>query len=102
MQSEPRLAAILEKLTSLATYDLFLLQDGGSEGGTLRRPLEQAGVPLEVIGAILEYQVLILDPVIHKEDAAVAVRTLLKELKDIYSGAGEYPIRRARCVLSNL
>ncbi|KIO19106.1 hypothetical protein M407DRAFT_31256 [Tulasnella calospora MUT 4182] len=102
IQSEPKLAALLEKLTSLATYDLFLLRDGGADSGTLRRPLEQAGIPLEVVGTILEYQVLILDPVIHKEDAATAVRTLLKELKDIYSGVGEYPIRRARVLLRML
>ncbi|KAG8973293.1 hypothetical protein FRB90_009962, partial [Tulasnella sp. 427] len=101
IQSEPKLATLLEKLTSLATYDLFLLRDGGSEG-TLRRPLEQAGIPMEFIGVALEYQVLILDPVIHKEDAAIAVRTLLRELKDIYSGAGEYPIRRARVLLRTL
>ncbi|KAG8894550.1 hypothetical protein FRB99_001141, partial [Tulasnella sp. 403] len=91
--AEPRFASIVEKLTSLATFDLFLMKDE-KESGTLRQPLEEAGVPLEAVGATLEYQVMVLDPVAHREESGCAIRAVLKELKEVYGG--EHPIRRAR------
>ena len=99
-QRESKLAAIVDRLTTLAVFDLSSAEgDDLPVGGSLRQPLTHVGVPLEAIGAVLEYQVIALDAVIHKEEAAGAIRSILKDLKEIYGGTSDLPIRRARYVL---
>ena len=92
-QLDPKFGSTIERITSLETFDLFSFRDGEA---SIRKALDGAGIPAEAVGAILEYQVLLLDVVVHKEEAAGAIKVLLKDLKDVYGSVGEFPVRRAR------
>jgi len=86
---------MIERITSLATFDLLLK----GEDATLRKVMDDHGVPKAAIGAILEYQLSVLESYQHREETGDVMKQLIKDLKDMY-GSGEYPLRRARLVFS--
>ncbi|KAG8885856.1 hypothetical protein FRB98_001569 [Tulasnella sp. 332] len=98
MAADPKLMSTVEKITSIATFDLFLKEDGAS----LRKALEDARVPAEAVGAILEHQVTVLDLSLHKEEVGPVMRVVLKDLKDLYARGSDFPVRRARVLLRSL
>ncbi|KAG8921766.1 hypothetical protein FRC02_012360 [Tulasnella sp. 418] len=52
------------------------------------------------IGAVLEYQMMHLGAMSHREEAAKVIKHILKDLKEVYGS--EYPIRRARVLIRSL
>lgn len=87
----------MERLTALEAYDLFSFREGEAP---LRQALAHSGLGHEAVGIVLEYQIMLLNAVSHKEEAASAIKVLLKELKDVYGTNADVPIRRARLVAS--
>ncbi|KAG9017575.1 hypothetical protein FRB95_006333, partial [Tulasnella sp. JGI-2019a] len=94
MNAEPKLMSTIEKITSIATFDLLLTDDA-----SLRKALEDAGLPAEVVGVLLECQVAVLDPLLYKEEVGPVMRVVLKDLKDLYARGSDFPVRRARILL---
>ncbi|KZT53093.1 hypothetical protein CALCODRAFT_557695 [Calocera cornea HHB12733] len=95
--SKSAVTSLIDRITRLAVSDLLLPPTEIS----LRAQLDDRGMPQEVIGGLLEYQVLAMDAMLYKPECLNAVSNLLEDLIDIYAQS-TYPIRRSRVLLRKL
>ncbi|EJU02296.1 hypothetical protein DACRYDRAFT_116022 [Dacryopinax primogenitus] len=95
--AQPTVSALIERVTRLAVSDLLLPPKEAS----LRHQLEGRAVPTEVIGGLLEYQILTMDNMLHKPECLPAISNILDELLNLYA-PDIFPIRRSRVLLRNL
>ncbi|KZO95424.1 hypothetical protein CALVIDRAFT_599208 [Calocera viscosa TUFC12733] len=96
-ESRHAVSALIDRITRLAVTDLLLPPTEIS----LRAQLEDRGMPQEIIGGLLEYQVLTMDSMLHKPECITAVGSLLEDLLDLYV-QNVFPIRRSRVLLRKL
>lgn len=92
--STKQLGGIVDRLTYAATCELFLPTSEVS----LHTALRPGVVSDEVVGLLLERQILTLEPCLRKDGVQIIVRGLLRDALSVYK-ATVLPLRRARVLL---